>query len=85
MPVSMPRFKISIRCDDRDALRDLVRVHQIKLLNHADPEQDSRYLTLAVADQAEIDSLRRVGYRVSQHEDIDAPPRCVQLRIDVRN
>lgn len=81
MSVSMPRFKISIRCDDRNALRDLVRVHQIKLLHHADPEHHSRYLTLAVADQSEIDSLRRVGYRVSQHEDIDAPVKSVQLRM----
>jgi len=51
---------------------DLVRKHQVQVFDHGNSYSDkSGYTVGAVAEPAQIDRLRGLGYRVEQHEDVE--------------
>ena len=51
---------------------DLVRKHKIQVFDHGSRYIDSvGYSVDAVAEPADIQKLRKAGYDVHQHEDVD--------------
>ena len=51
----MPRYRISIKSHDREAMLDLVRVHTISVHDHSSKQSPSgEYSVDATADTAEI-------------------------------
>lgn len=78
----MPRYRISIKSQDREAMLDLVRTHRISVHDHgATQDASGEYSVDATADTAEIRTLRAAGYHVDQHEDIDEVGRARQREV----
>lgn len=78
----MPRYRISIKSHDREAMLDLVRVHKISVYDHGAKQSPSgEYSVDATADAAEIRNLRAAGYHVDQHEDVDKVGRARQREV----
>lgn len=78
----MPRYRISIRSQDREAMLDLVRTHRISVHDHgAKQDPSGEYSVDATADTAEIRALRAAGYHVDQYEDIDEVGRARQREV----
>lgn len=78
----MPRYRISIKSHDREAMLDLVRIHKISVYDHSARQDPSgEYSVDATADGAEIRKLRAAGYHVDQHEDIDKVGRARQREV----
>ncbi len=67
----MPRYRITITSKDREAILDLVRKHKIQVFDHGNQSTDAGYVVGAIADSADIDKLKKAGYRIRQHEDVD--------------
>ncbi|MBV8219144.1 MAG: hypothetical protein JO325_11820 [Solirubrobacterales bacterium] len=68
----MPRYRITITSKDREAMLDLVRTHNVQVLDHGNSYSEaSGYTVGAVAETAEIKKLRDLGYDVERHEDVD--------------
>ncbi|HEV8324328.1 MAG TPA: hypothetical protein VG389_22110 [Myxococcota bacterium] len=68
----MPRFRITIRSKDREAMLDLVRVHKVQVFDHGTRHTDADgYSVDATAQPADIQKLKAAGYHVEQHEDVD--------------
>ena len=67
----MPRYRITITSKDREAMLDLVRKHKIQVHDHAIQFTEAGYAVHAIAEPADIDKLKKAGYRVQQHEDVD--------------
>lgn len=68
----MPRYRITIKGKDREAMLDLVRVHKIQVYDHGINRDPSGVYTVhASAQPADIDRLKSAGYTVEQHEDVD--------------
>jgi len=78
----MRRYRISIKSHDREAMLDLVRVHQTSVYDHgAKRSPDGEYCVDASADAATIRRLRAAGYHVDQHEDLDKVGRARQREV----
>ena len=78
----MPRYRISIKSHDREAMLDLVRVHTISVHDHSSKQSPSgEYSVDATADTAEIRKLRSAGYHVDRHEDVDKVGRARQREV----
>ena len=78
----MPRYRISIKSHDREAMLDLVRVHKISVYDHGSQQSPSgEYSVDATADAAEIRQLRSAGYHVDRHEDVDKIGRARQREV----
>jgi|307.fasta_scaffold128369_2 hypothetical protein len=78
----MPRYRISIKSHDREAMLDLVRVHKISVYDHGSRQSPSgEYSVDAAADAAQIRKLRAAGYLVDRHEDIDKVGRARQREV----
>ena len=79
---AVPRYRISIRSQDREAMLDLVRTHGISVHDHgAKQDPSGEYSVDATADTAEIRALRAAGYHVDQYEDIDEVGRARQREV----
>jgi hypothetical protein len=51
---------------------DLVHKHKIKVLEHGKRHSDAvGYSVDAVVDAADVQKLKKAGYQVHQHEDVD--------------
>lgn len=81
----MPRFHITIHSNDREKLRDLVRVHKLQVFEHGTQHDDSGYTVHAMAQPAEIAALKAAGYHVEQHEDLDEKGRARQQEVGKGN
>jgi hypothetical protein len=80
----VPRYRISIKSHDREAMLDLVRTHKISVHEHGASQSPSgEYSVDATADAAEIQKLRAAGYHVDQYEDIDEVGRARQREVGV--
>ena len=78
----MPRYRISIKSHDREAMLDLVRIHKISVYDHGSKQSPSgEYSVDAEADAAQIRTLRAAGYHVDRHEDIDKVGRARQREV----
>jgi hypothetical protein len=67
----MPRFRITISGQTNQAMIDLVRTHNVSVLDHTVRREGAGYAVDAVAEPPEIQSLEAAGYRVARHEDVD--------------
>ncbi len=67
----MPRYRITISHKDREAMLDLVRKHKIQVDEHSAHSTEGGYTADAIVERAEIQRLKKAGYRVKQHEDVD--------------
>ncbi len=68
----MARFHITIKGQDPEAMRDLVRVHHISVYDHGIERDPSGVYTVhASAEQADIDRLTAAGYRVERGEALE--------------
>jgi hypothetical protein len=69
----MPRYHISIKGHDREAMLDLVRVHNIPVYDHGvERSASGEYTVHASATPNDIANLKAAGYSVEKHEDVDA-------------
>jgi hypothetical protein len=61
---------------------DLVRKHKIRVFDHGSSHDESAGHSVdALADAAEIRSLKKAGYQVEQHEDVDKHGKARQKEI----
>jgi hypothetical protein len=67
----MPRYRITITSEDREAMLDLVRKHKIHVLDHGSGSTPAGYTAHAIVEQTEIEKLEKAGYKVHRHEDVD--------------
>jgi hypothetical protein len=68
----MPRYRVTITSTDREAMLDLVRKHNIQVFDHGNRYSAAAgYSVDALADATEIRHLRKAGYGLEQHEDVD--------------
>jgi carboxypeptidase T len=82
----VPRYRISIKSHDREAMLDLVRTHKVSVYDHGSKRSPSgEYSVDATADAAEIRKLRAAGYHVDRHEDIDKVGRARQREVGQGN
>ena len=71
----MPRFHITVHGADREAMADLVRVHDVRVLPQTLDEGGASPRVDALVDEAAIQRLTDAGYRVERHEDVDEAAR----------
>jgi hypothetical protein len=68
----MPRYRITITSKDRAMMQDLVRKHQVQVFDHGVRHTEAHgYSVDAIAEPADIERLRNLGYHLQQHEDVD--------------
>ena len=68
----MPRYKVTITSNDREAMLDLVRKYKIQVSDHGQRYSEGTGFSVdAVAQPAEIQQLTQAGFQVQQHEDVD--------------
>jgi len=67
----MARFRITITSEDREAMLDLVRKHKVQVSDHGSRSTPTGYEVHAIAEAADIERLKKAGYRVQRHEDVD--------------
>lgn len=67
----MPTFHITVRGADREAMADLVRVHDVRVLPQTLDQAAPEPRVDALADESTIQRLTDAGYRVERHEDVD--------------
>ena len=67
----MPTFHITVRGADREAMADLVRVHDVRVLPQTLDQRAPESRVDALADESTIQRLTDAGYRVERHEDVD--------------
>ncbi len=67
----MPTFHITVRGADREAMADLVRVHDVRVLPQTLDQEAPEPRVDALADESTIQRLTDAGYRVERHEDVD--------------
>ena len=60
---------------DREAMADLVRVHDVRVLPQTLDQGAAEPRVDALADESTIQRLTDAGYRVEQHEDVDETAR----------
>ena len=71
----MPTFHITVRGADREAMADLVRVHDVRVLPQTLDQGAPEPRVDALADEPTIQRLTDAGYRVERHEDVDEAAR----------
>ena len=71
----MPTFHITVRGADREAMADLVRVHDLRVLPQTLDQGAPELRVDALADESTIQRLTDAGYRVERHEDVDEAAR----------
>ena len=71
----MPRFHITVHGADREAMADLVRVHDVRVLPQTLDEGGASPRVDALVDEPAIQRLTDAGYRVERHEDVDEAAR----------
>lgn len=67
----MPTFQITVHGADREAMADLVRVHDVRVLPQTLDQEGPEPRVDALADESTIQRLTDAGYRVERHEDVD--------------
>jgi hypothetical protein len=78
----MPRYRITIRSKNREAMLDLVRVHKLQVYDHGVTRTDAAgYTVQATAQPADIQRLKAAGYHVEQHEDVDERGKARQQEV----
>ncbi len=68
----MSTFHITVHGADREAMADLVRVHDVRVLPQTLDQAAPQPRVDALADESTIERLTDAGYRVERHEDVDA-------------
>ncbi len=71
----MSTFHITVRGADREAMADLVRVHDVRVLPQTLDEGGASPRVDALVDEPAIQRLTDAGYRVERHEDVDEAAR----------
>jgi hypothetical protein len=78
----MPRYRVTIRGPNKDAMADLVRKYNIDVLDHGIRfSPDTGYIVGAFAMPEEIRILQENGYDVARHEDVDALGKARQREV----
>jgi len=78
----MPRYRTTISSRDRNAMLDLVRKHKIAILDHtAHSAESGDYGVDAILEPPEIQKLKKAGYHVTQHEDVDQTGKARQKEV----
>ena len=77
----MPRYRITITSKDREAMLDLVRKHKIQVFDHGNRSTEAGYIVGAIAEPADIEKLKKAGYGVQQHEDVDKTGKARQREV----
>ena len=68
----MPRYRITVTSNDREAMLDLVRKYKLQVFDHGNRYSESTGYTVgAIAQPADIQKLKNAGYHVERHEDVD--------------
>lgn len=68
----MPRYRVTIRGTDAEAMADLVRRYHVPVFDHhARRPREGQHAVGAILTPDEIEELERVGYNVERHEDVD--------------
>jgi hypothetical protein len=82
----MPRYRVTISGQGKEAMADLVRLHQVVVLHRTSRHQGrQRYTVEALADDDVIQKLADAGYDVERHEDVDERGRERQQEIGQGN
>ena len=72
----MPRYRVTIRGKDYDAMADLVRIHRVAISGHTVKTlARGAYSVHGLASGQQIRTLERAGYKIRRHEDVDAAGR----------
>ena len=71
----MANYHVTVQGADREAMADLVRVHGLRVYPQTLREVADGERVSAVADEEMISRLRRAGYHVEEHEDVDEDAR----------
>lgn len=78
----MPRYRITISTQSGQAVTDLVRKHNIQVLDHGTRRsKEGSFIVHAIVEQADIKRLRDAGYTVEQHEDVDETGKARQKEV----
>lgn len=78
----MPRYRITISAQSKEAMADLIRKHGINVFDHARrSRKDGPYAVDALADDTQIRMLEAQGYKVERHEDVDEAGKLRQQEI----
>jgi len=67
----MPRYRITITSKDREAMLDLIRKHRIQVFDHGSGSTADGYRVDAIAEPTDIENLKKAGYKIHKHEDVD--------------
>ena len=81
----MPRYRVTISSNDREAMLDLVRKHKIEVLDHGQKRSPQGYSVDAILDQSAIKTFQAAPYRIERHEDVDRRGRERQKEVGVGN
>src|SRR5262245_66474822 len=77
----MARYRVTIVGRGYDAMADLVRRHRIAVVRQtARPLRAGRYRVQAFVTPEELRALRKAGYEVDRHEDVEAVGRQRQTQ-----
>jgi hypothetical protein len=76
-----PRYRITVTGRSRDAMLDLVRKYRIAVFDHGSRSTEAGYVVDAVAEPREIARLKRAGYQVQQHDDMDKVGKARQQEV----
>ena len=78
----MPRYRITISAQSKEAIADLIRKYRINVFDHGRQSvKDGPYAVDALADDAQIRMLEAQGYTVERHEDVDEAGKLRQQEI----
>jgi hypothetical protein len=78
----MPRYRITITSKDREAMLDLGRAHKIQVFDHGNRYSESTgYSVGAIVDSAAIQTLKKAGYQVERHEDVEQHGKARQKEV----
>jgi hypothetical protein len=81
----MPRYRVTISSDDKEAMLDLVRKHKIGVLDHGQKRTAHGWSVDAILDQSAIKTFQAAPYRIVRHEDVDKVGRERQREVGVGN
>lgn len=81
-PPEEPHYRVAISDDSYERMIDLVRRHQVPVLDHGSRKQeDGRYRADAILTAADIERLEAAGYQVDRFEDVHATGRARQQEV----
>ncbi len=68
----MPRYRVAIFGETYEAMIDLVKIHQITVLDHGSRRlTEHLFRAYAILEPEQIDKLQAEGYKVERFEDVD--------------